>query len=229
MKIEGDYVFDGPMNEVWNLVRDPDVLVSALPGAQSMQQVSETEYEGKMNVRVGPVSGVFAGRLEVKDEVPPESFALEVQGRGAPGYLTGSGAVQLVDQGDGTTLMKYQGDVEIGGKLAGVGQRLMDSVSKSIIRQGLESMDQVLQARLAPKPVAEQVESRVIAAPAKSAEAHRPPSEAQFAATVARDVVKDLTADLLTPENQTALMVAAVAIVSMVVGFLLGRGCRNRD
>jgi len=214
MKLEGEYLFDGPRDKVWDLVRDPNVLVKVLPGTQSMTQVGENVYEGKMNVRIGPVAGVFAGRLVVSDEVPPESCTLSVEGRGAPGFINGIGQVQLVDQGDGTTLLKYQGDLQIGGKLAGVGQRLMDSVSKSMIRQGLESLNRSLHAP--PDQVA---------APAALPEPSpgEGPSETAFAATVARDVVKDIAAEVFAPEYRTAWMAAAVAIIGMVIGFWLGR------
>lgn len=214
MKLEGEYLFDGPRDKVWDLVRDPNVLVKVLPGTQSMTQVSENEYEGEMNVRIGPVAGVFAGRLVVSDEAPPESCALSVEGRGAPGFINGVGQVQLVDQGDGTTLLKYQGDLQIGGKLAGVGQRLMDSVSKSMIRQGLESLNRSLHAppdhAAAPTALPDTLE-------------YRPPSETAFAAAVARDVVKDIAADIFAPEYRIAWMAAAVAMIGMVIGFWLGR------
>lgn len=227
MKIEGEHIFDGPREEVWKLVRDPEVLASALPGTQSMKQISETEYEGKMNVRVGPVAGVFSGRLVVSDEVPPESYSLSVEGRGAPGFAEGIGSVLLVDQGDNTTLLKYQGELQIGGKLAGVGQRLMDSVSKSIIRQGLDSMNQALKTHLAPEPEPKAPEGEPEPAPAAQ-KTYQPPSETQFAASVAKDVVKDLTSDLFSPENQSIWATGLVALIAVIVGFWLGRcGCRD--
>lgn len=224
MKVSGEHIFNGPRERVWDLVRDPEVLASALPGTQSMKQVSETEYEGKMNVRVGPVAGVFAGRLVVSKEIPPESFELSVQGRGAPGFAKGMGTVHLTDLGDNTTLMTYEGDLQVGGKIAGVGQRLMDSVSKSIIRQGLESMNNVLQARTPPVPRGEQgiLQEET---PQVHPEAPRPlqSSEAQFAATVAKDILQDLTADLFTPETRAIWVTGIVAILAMIVGFCLGR------
>ncbi len=227
MRIEGEYVFEGPREEVWKLVRDPEVLASALPGAQSMEQVSESEFEGKMNVRMGPVSGVFAGRVVIADEKPPESCTLTVDGRGAPGFVRGTGQMQLTDQGDGTTLMKYEGELQIGGRLAGVGQRLMDSVSKSIIRQGLESMNALLRARLSPEPQVDADEK--VEAQAAPAAPFTPPSEVEFAAGVAKDVVKDLAADIFSPDNQTAWLAAAIALIGVVVGFCLGRvGTRRR-
>jgi carbon monoxide dehydrogenase subunit G len=90
MKLAGEFVFDGTGEEVWKLVRDPEVLATALPGAQSLNQVSENEYEGQMSIRVGPVSGTFSGRVLVTNEVPPESYTLEVEGRGAPGFAKGT-------------------------------------------------------------------------------------------------------------------------------------------
>jgi carbon monoxide dehydrogenase subunit G len=205
MKIEGEYIFNGPREEVWELVRDPEVLSTALPGAQSLNQVSENEYEGAMHVRVGPVAGVFAGRLVVSDEMPPESLTLTVEGKGTPGFATGMGHVHLSPQEDGTTLMKYDGEMQIGGKLAGVGQRLLDTASKSMLRQGLEALNQALLARLEAKAAGTEVE-------------YTPPTEAQFAAAVAKDMARELL-----PPPQTVGLLALVAAVALLVGFWLGR------
>jgi uncharacterized protein len=209
MKIEGEYVFNGPREEVWELVRDPEVLSTALPGTQSLNQVSESEYEGTMHVRVGPVAGVFAGRLVVSDEVPPESLTLTVEGRGAPGFATGTGHVQLFSQEDDTTLMKYEGEMQIGGKLASVGQRLLDTASKSMIRQGLEALNQALLARIEAKAAGKEVE-------------YTPPTEAQFAAAVARDMARQML-----PPPQTMGLLALVAAIALLLGFWLGR--RGRE
>ena len=73
MKLEGEYIFDGPREEVWDLVRDPEVLATALPGTQSLERVSDNEYAGKMHVRIGPVSGVFAGKILVPTRCRPRA------------------------------------------------------------------------------------------------------------------------------------------------------------
>ena len=124
---KGTYVFEGLREQVWNIVRDPEVLATALPGTQSLEQVSENEYAGKMHVRIGPVSGVFSGRLVVSDEVPPESYTLSVDGRGAPGFAKGTGHVRLLEHEGERTLMEYEGEMQVGGKIASVGQRLIDT------------------------------------------------------------------------------------------------------
>jgi len=207
MKLEGEYVFNGPREEVWKLVRDPEVLSTALPGTQSLNKVNENEYEGIMNVRVGPVAGAFSGRLVVADEVPPESYTLTVDGKGAPGFAKGTGHVKLVDRGDGTTLMKYEGDVQIGGKLASVGQRMVDTVSKSMVRQGLDALNKALEARMAAKATGGELE-------------YKPPSETEFAAAVAKDMGKGL---LQSNEVRVLLYIVPMGIALFIVATILSR------
>ena len=206
MELKGEFVFDGDREEVWELVRDPEVLATALPGAQSMNKVSDSEYEGTMNVRVGPVSGVFSGKVIVSDEVPPESYTLTVEGKGAPGFVKGTGHVELVDQGGGTTLMQYQGDVQVGGKIAGVGQRMLETVSKSMTRQGLETLNKALQARKAAK-----AEDRAVD--------YKPPSETEFAAAVA----KDMAGGLLSSAPMLWVAVAVIIAIVIVAVILISR------
>ena len=180
MNLEGEHTFKGPREEVWNMFLDPDVLASALPGTQSLKKIDDQHYEAAMNVRIGPVSGTFSGNLVVSDEKPPESCTLTVDGRGAPGFAKGVGKVNFSDLGDGTTLMKYTGEVNIGGTLASVGQRMIDSVAKSMVKQGFDSLDMALEARMAAKATGETVE-------------YKTTSEAEFAKAVAKDVAGGIT------------------------------------
>ena len=206
MKLEGDYTFNGPRSEVWELVRDPDVLATCLPGTQSLTKIDENCYEGTINIRIGPVSGSFSGRLEVSNEVPPQSCTLTVEGKGAPGYAKGFGDVELVEQPDNKTLLKYSGEMQIGGKLASVGQRLIDSVSKSMVRQGFEALDTALAARMAKK-AGEEVD-------------YKAPTEAQFASAVAKDMGKSI---LQVAEVRMVLYIVPVALVFLLAAFLLSK------
>lgn len=207
MRIEGEYTFDGPRDRVWELVRDPEVLAACLPGTQRLEQVSESEYEGQMHVRIGPVSGLFSGRIVVSDEVPPERCTLSVEGRGAPGFAKGTGHVQLVEQDDGVTLMQYEGEMQIGGRLASVGQRLIDTASKSMIRQGLESLNDALHAHAEAEARGEEA-------------AYTPPTETQFARAVAQDMAREMLAS-----GQWTRVAAALSIVALAIafGYWLGR------
>lgn len=210
MKIEGEYLFNGSREDVWEIVRDPQVLATALPGTKSLDKVGENEYAGEMNVRVGPVAGLFSGRLIVSNEVEPESCTLTVDGRGSPGFMNGTGNVFLYDQGDSTTLMKYDGEVQIGGKLASVGQRLLDTASKSIIRQGLEALNLALQARVAAKTEGKDVE-------------FTPPSESKFMAAVA----KDMAGQIFTPARIVWIAIAILAVIALIIIILNSTGAGN--
>jgi len=209
MKLEGEYLFNGPREEVWKLVRDPDVLATALPGTQSLNKISDTEFEGVMHLKIGPMAGDFSGRLVVSDEVPPESCTLTVDGKGAVGFGKGVGHVQLIAQADGKTLAKYTGDLTVGGKLASTGQRMIDTVSKSMVRQGLEALDKALQAR-----VAAQAEDRPVE--------YKPPTETEFAGAVAKDVAGGV---LSSPEARMALYVIPGITVLVILVLILSR-CR---
>ena len=200
MKIDGEYLFKNRREDVWAIILDPEVLATALPGTKSLEKVGENEYQGEMNVRVGPVAGLFSGHLVVSNEVPPESLTLTVDGKGGPGFLNGTGNVVLDDQGDGTTLMKYEGDVNIGGKLASVGQRLLDAASKSIIRQGLEALDMALQARVATKSEGGNVE-------------YTPPTEGEFMAGVAKDMAGEMLSSRTLWIIITIIVILAIFIV----------------
>ena len=141
MTISSEYVFDGPKEKVWELIQDPDVLSSALPGTKQITQVGENEYVGEMKIKVGPVIGIFSGRISVSDVDPLESYTLTVEGKGKSGFLNGSGRINFEQQEDGKTLVTYTGEVQVGGKLASVAQRLIELTSKSIIRHGLQKIN----------------------------------------------------------------------------------------
>ncbi len=207
MKIEGEYTFDGPREDVWEIIRDPEVLAKALPGTQSLDQVSENEYQGEMQVRIGPVGGLFSGRVVISDEVPPESLTMTVEGKGKPGFVKGTGLAKLSSVELDKTLLQYQGDMQIGGRLASVGQRMMESVSKSLLKQGLDSINQALIARQTPQTPGEEVE-------------YKPPSESEFAASVA----KDMAGEVFSSRRVLWVAGAVAVIVLILVVILLNRG-----
>ena len=212
MKLEGEHIFHGPRQAVWELVRDPDALAQALPGTETLTKLSESEYAGTMNVRIGPIAGVFSGKVVISDEVPPASCTLTAEGKGAQGFAKGVGRIVLTDQGDGTTLMKYDGDVNIGGKLASVGQRSIDTVSKSMIRQGLLALDQALAARLAAQTAGQ---PEVV---------YNPPTEAEFAAAVAKDVAKEVVSGAAqSQEGKLLLYIVPLIIVLFLIALVLTR------
>ena len=229
MKIAGDYTFEAPRDLVWEALNDPNVLAQIMPGCEKLVQIGENEYEGALNIKVGPVQGVFQGLIKLTDISAPQSYKMQVDGKGAPGFVKGVGGVVLEDQGD-TTLMHYDGDAQVGGRIASVGQRLIDSSAKSIIKQSLEGLHQYIKAKnavvVAAKAAADAAAADAIsaeeaaaarqAAVAAAVAAVEPPkiaapSQRQVATNVAKDVARDVVQD-----NRT-LIYAVVAIIVIIL------------
>ena len=149
MIVQGTFTFVGPRETVWELLQNPDVLVKALPGAKRLARAGEDRYEGVMQVGVGPVTAAeFALAVTIKDKLAPERYTMEIDSKGTVGFTRGSARVELQALPDGGTLMKYASELQIGGKIASVGQRLLEQVAKLMTRQGLEALNKELRTRL---------------------------------------------------------------------------------
>jgi len=217
MKIQGEHVFDAPRDAVWEAVLDPDVLTRVLPGCEDFHEVGENEYEGVLKIKVGPVQGKFNGKVRLSDLHPPVSYHLDLDGKGAPGFVNGKGELKLADEG-GKTRLHYEVDAKVGGRIASVGQRLLDSTTRVITRQALEGLEKQIAARTSPSAGSESEDggaSVPTPAPAPAA-----PSQSEFAAEVAKGVV----ADLIPPERRPLVIGVAAAIVLAIV-LLAMRGC----
>lgn len=153
MIVEGEFTFQGPRETVWDLLHDPAVLAKVLPGARQLLRTGEDKFQGVMVVGVGPVTaGEFSVMVALGDQTRPERFSMQVEGKGAIGFARGSARVELTDPpgagAGGGTLMRYRADLQIGGKIAGVGQRVIDSAARTITRQGLEALNREMESRL---------------------------------------------------------------------------------
>jgi carbon monoxide dehydrogenase subunit G len=149
MLLEGEYTFNGPRETVWDLLLDPEVLVKALPGAKRLEKTGEDRYEGVMRVGVGPVTAAeWTATVTIEHKQPVESYAMSVDAKGTLGFARGAGTVRLEEQDAGTTRMIYRAELQIGGKIAGVGQRMLETVGKMMTRQGLDALDRELTSRL---------------------------------------------------------------------------------
>ena len=134
MKLEGTYPFNASRDIVWPLLQDPHVLASIMPGCEKLEQISDNEFEGILKIKVGPVQGTFNGKIILSDINEPQSYNITIDGKGAPGFVKGQGGVQLVEE-NGRTILQYDGDAQVGGRLASVGQRLLDTSARAIVRR----------------------------------------------------------------------------------------------
>ena len=149
MILTGTFTFNGPRTAVWDLLQDPVVLAKALPGTKTLTKTAEDRYQGVMKVSVGPVTAAeFAINVELRDKVAPEKFSMHIDGKGAVGFTKGTATIELQEQPGPVTVMNYSSDVQVGGKIAAVGQRLLESVGKMMTKQALEALNKELQARL---------------------------------------------------------------------------------
>jgi carbon monoxide dehydrogenase subunit G len=157
LRIEGQHRFEAPREVVWSALLDPQVLARTLPGCERLDRTAENEFHGALAIKIGPVQGRFDGTVRLSDLQPPEGYHLKLHGQGAPGFVDGEGAIRLEAQ-DAATLLHYAIDAQVGGRIASVGQRLIDSSARVITRQALELLDQQIralhQAQLQPRAAA---------------------------------------------------------------------------
>ncbi len=124
MEIKGEYQIDASREVVWQALNDPEMLKKCIPGCESLEQKSDTEFAAKVIAAVGPVRAKFNTSLSLEDLKPPESYRLVGESKAAAGFGKGSATVNL-EENDGGTLLRYSADFKVGGKLAQVGSRLV--------------------------------------------------------------------------------------------------------
>jgi len=144
MKLEGSYDIPAPRDRVWAAFLDPEQLRQAIPGCEKLEALGNDEYKATMKVGVAAVKGTFEGKVKLSDQKPPESYKLSVEGSGAPGFIRGETLISLADA-DGGTRVSFTADMQVGGLIAGVGQRMLGGVSKMMADQFFNRMSQLLQ------------------------------------------------------------------------------------
>jgi carbon monoxide dehydrogenase subunit G len=148
MILDGEFTFRAQRRSVWTLLQDPDVLVKAMPGAQRLVQTGDGTYEGTIRIGVGPVTAAqWTLTVALHDREEPASYGMKVETKGPLGFTRGSASVELLDEPAGTR-MKYRADMQIGGKVAGIGQRMLDQVARALTRKGLEALSHEMELRL---------------------------------------------------------------------------------
>jgi uncharacterized protein len=145
MKIEGSHDVSAPRQKVWDAFLDPEQLRHAIPGCEKLDALGNDEYRAIMKVGIGPVKGTFEGKVKLTDKQPPNTYRMAVEGSGGPGFVRGDTTITLSDIPGGTRVA-YSADVQIGGMIAGVGQRMLGGASKMLADQFFNKMGERLQA-----------------------------------------------------------------------------------
>jgi len=143
MKIEGSHDVPAPRQKVWDAFLDPEMLRQAIPGCEKLEAAGNDEYKATMKIGVAAVKGTFEGKVSILEKRPPDSYRLAVEGTGGPGFVRGSTLITLTDI-EGGTRVSYLADVQVGGLIAGVGQRMLGGVSKMMADQFFNKMSDLL-------------------------------------------------------------------------------------
>jgi carbon monoxide dehydrogenase subunit G len=129
MEIKGEYQIAAVRDVVWQALNDPDMLKACIPGCEEFERAGENNFRARIKATIGPVRANFNTALSLEDLNPPESYRLVGESKAAAGFGRGTAKVSLVETGDGT-LLRYDADFKVGGKLAQVGSRLVVGATK---------------------------------------------------------------------------------------------------
>ena len=139
MKISGTQTLAAKPEKLYAMMQDPEVLARAIPGCEGLEKTGEDEYRMKMKMALASFSGAFEGKVRITDQTPPTSFRLIVEGSGKLGFMKGDGLLKLSANGEGTEVA-YEGDAQVGGTMAAVGQRLIDGTAKMMIKRFFDKL-----------------------------------------------------------------------------------------
>jgi hypothetical protein len=151
MELTGEYRIPAPRAKVWQALNDPHVLQRCIPGCESVEKLSDTEFTAKVVLKIGPMTAKFSGKGTLSDLDPPNGYTITGEGQGGvAGFGKGSAKVSLEADGPDVTVMRYKAETQVGGKMAQLGARLIDSTSKKLADQFFDRFA----ATLSPAPAA---------------------------------------------------------------------------
>lgn len=140
MTVDGTHLFNAPRDRVWAAFTDPVVLARATPGCERLDPLGPDEFEATLSVGVAAVKGTYQGRLAITDKRPPESYTLQVEGNGRPGFVKGEGRLSLTEE-DGGTRVTIRAEAQVGGLIAAVGQRLLGAAARMLVEQFFSALE----------------------------------------------------------------------------------------
>jgi len=154
MDMKGEERISAPREVVWEALNDPDVLKACIPGCQTLEKTSDTSFSATVQAKVGPVKAKFAGDVTLTDIDPPKGYKISGEGKGgAAGFAKGGAVVKLEEDGD-ETVLSYEVDANVGGKLAQIGSRLIDSTAKKMAGEFFSKFNEEVMARAGGAPAA---------------------------------------------------------------------------
>ncbi|MFP6744781.1 MAG: carbon monoxide dehydrogenase subunit G [Alphaproteobacteria bacterium] len=164
MDISGEVRIPASRQRVWDALNDPEILRQSVPGCEELEKISDTEFTAKVKLKLGPVKAAFSGKVTLDDLDEPNGYTLRGEGQGGvAGFANGKAMVKLTDDGDGT-LLSYQSHAAVGGKLAQVGQRVIQAASDKLTAEFFTRFSEVVAGTPGQEP------SRQVDSPAETPE-----------------------------------------------------------
>jgi carbon monoxide dehydrogenase subunit G len=140
MKIEGTQELHAPRGSVYAALIDPQVLQRCIPGCESLEKTGDDDYAITIKAGIGAIKGTFKGNVRLEEMRAPEHYRIVVEGKGGPGFVKGSGDFDLEDTG-GATLIRYTGEMQVGGAIAGIGQRMIEGAAKMMASRFFKTLE----------------------------------------------------------------------------------------
>lgn len=144
MKMSGEEVIAAARETVWKALNDPDILKQCIPGCESITRHSDTQLEARVIAKVGPVKAGFTGIVNLTDLNPPSGYRISGEGKGGLAGFASGGADVRLEETQGGTKLSYDVDAQVGGKLAMLGSRLIDSTARSMATQFFEKFAEIV-------------------------------------------------------------------------------------
>jgi carbon monoxide dehydrogenase subunit G len=167
MEMQGTRQLAITQQQAWDALNDPEVLKLCIPGCDKIEATAENQYSMAVSLKIGPLAAKFTGKISLSDINPPISYTITFEGQGGPaGFGKGNAKVQLAPNADGLELA-YAVHATVGGKIAQVGQRLIDGVAKSMAEDFFKRFDNEMQSRH-PEAYAEKAAAGAVAPQDKS-------------------------------------------------------------
>tara|TARA_B100000214_G_C23968154_1_gene628766 strand:- start:1886 stop:2515 length:630 start_codon:yes stop_codon:yes gene_type:complete len=145
LELQGKYSLKADREQVWTALNDPTILQQCIPGCETLTKASDTNFSASVVAKVGPVKAKFTGEVELTELSPPSSYKISGEGKGgAAGFASGSADVKLEESDEGGTVLSYSVNAQVGGKLAQIGSRLIDSTAKKLSREFFDKFTELV-------------------------------------------------------------------------------------
>ncbi len=230
MEMTGEYRIAAPRAQVWAALNNPEILKASIPGCEALEMTSETEMTAKVVTKIGPVKATFTGKVKLENINPPEGYTISGEGQGGvAGFAKGGADVKLTEDG-AETVLAYTARAQIGGKLAQLGARLIDSTAKMMADQFFAKFSSIVAAEAAPAADAA-VPPETAGEPAEAiASIAEPVAAASAAASTSAAATSSAASTASRPQAQSASAPASggglnwvVPIVTLIAGIIIGK------